>query len=78
MWASEIKGLLASGVIDADPDVRGIDYFFNYFCMPTERTCFETIRMLRRGICARSRMARFRVISIGISIFPTKEREAVV
>jgi asparagine synthase (glutamine-hydrolysing) len=49
LWASEIKGLLASGMLTATADVRGLDYFFNYFCMPSERTCFEGIRMLPPG-----------------------------
>ena len=31
LWCSEIKGLLASGMIEAEPDPRGIDYFFNFF-----------------------------------------------
>ncbi len=53
LWASEVKGLLASGMIDAAPDVRGIDYFFNFFCMPTDRTCFDQIRMLPPGHYAR-------------------------
>jgi asparagine synthase (glutamine-hydrolysing) len=59
MWASEIKALLASGMIHATADVRGIDYFFNYFCMPTERTCFEQIRMLAPGHYARVKDGSF-------------------
>ena len=34
LWASEIKSLLASGLITPRPDVRGLDYFFNFFCSP--------------------------------------------
>ena len=49
LWASEIKSLLASGMIDARPDVRGIDYFFNFFCLPTGRTLFEGIHSVRPG-----------------------------
>jgi asparagine synthase (glutamine-hydrolysing) len=49
LWASEIKGLLASGMVKAEPDPRGIDYCFNFFSMPSERTCFASIRQLPPG-----------------------------
>ncbi len=49
LWASEVKGLFASGLINATPDARAIDYFFNFFSQPPERTCFEGIRMLAPG-----------------------------
>ena len=49
LWSSEIKGLLASGLISPEPDLRGIDYFFNFFSMPNERTCFENIRQIPPG-----------------------------
>ena len=32
LWGSEIKALLASGMIDSRPDRKGIDLFFNTFC----------------------------------------------
>jgi asparagine synthase (glutamine-hydrolysing) len=49
LWASEIKSLLASGMIAPRPDVRGLDYFFNFFCMPTRRTVFEGVQSLPPG-----------------------------
>ncbi|TWT61185.1 asparagine synthase (glutamine-hydrolyzing) [Rubinisphaera italica] len=49
LWSSEIRGLLASGLVKAQPDRLGLDYFFNFFCMPTRRTCFEGIHMLPPG-----------------------------
>ena len=49
LWGSEIKALLASGMIEARPDRRGIDYFFNFFAMSNERTCFEGISSIRPG-----------------------------
>jgi asparagine synthase (glutamine-hydrolysing) len=49
LWASEIKSLLASGMITARPDVRGLDYFFNFFCAPNERTAFEGIHSVPQG-----------------------------
>ncbi len=49
LWASEIKGLLASGLVDAQPDPRGLDYFFNFFSLPKMRTCFAGITSLAPG-----------------------------
>jgi asparagine synthase (glutamine-hydrolysing) len=49
LWSSEIKGLLASGLIKPRPDVRGLDYFFNFFCSPQRRTAFEGIQSLPPG-----------------------------
>src|SRR6516165_9383616 len=49
LWASEIKSLLASGMITARPDVRGLDYFFNFFCAPLRRTFFEGIHSVAPG-----------------------------
>lgn len=49
LWASEIKALLASGMIDAKPDPRGLDYFFNFLCLPNDLTCFAGIRSLPPG-----------------------------
>lgn len=49
LWASEIKGLLASGMIDPRPDRGAIDYFFNFYALPNTRTCFEEINSLPPG-----------------------------
>src|SRR3954447_26109275 len=32
LWGSEIKALLASGMVNARADVRGIDHLFTFFC----------------------------------------------
>ena len=45
LWASEIKGLLASGMMRAEADPGGIDHVFSLFAAGTQRTCF-------RGICS--------------------------
>lgn len=58
LWASEIKGLLASGLISARPDLRGLDYFFNFFCAPQRRTVFEGIQSLPPGHYVRIRDGR--------------------
>jgi asparagine synthase (glutamine-hydrolysing) len=49
LWASEIKSLLASGLVSARPDLRGIDYFFTFFCLPNSRTCFANVQSLAPG-----------------------------
>jgi asparagine synthase (glutamine-hydrolysing) len=59
IWSSEIKGILASGLISARPDPRGIDHVFNFYCMPSERTCFQGIRQIAPGNYLRARDGRF-------------------
>lgn len=49
LWASEAKALLASTLIDAKPDLKSIDFFFNFFCLPNNRSCFENIKSLAPG-----------------------------
>src|SRR5881394_449957 len=49
LFASEIKGLLASGMVPARPDRRGIDHVFTFSAVPGPRTCFEGIQLLTPG-----------------------------
>ena len=49
LWGSEIKALLASGLVAARPDPRGIDHLFTFFCAGTTRTFFEGITSLPPG-----------------------------
>ena len=49
LFASEIKGLLASGMVPAKPDLRGIDHIFTFAAMPGPVTCFEGIQLLSPG-----------------------------
>ncbi|WP_337173947.1 asparagine synthase (glutamine-hydrolyzing) [Paludisphaera sp.] len=49
LWGSEIRALLASGMIDARADRKGLDIFLNTFCAPTSRTFFEGINILSPG-----------------------------
>lgn len=46
LFASEIKGLLASGLVPARPDPRGIDHIFTFSALPGPITCFEGIQLL--------------------------------
>jgi asparagine synthase (glutamine-hydrolysing) len=49
LFASEIKGLLASGMVMAKADLRGLDHIFTFGAMPGPVTCFEGIRLLPAG-----------------------------
>jgi asparagine synthase (glutamine-hydrolysing) len=49
IFGSEIKAILASGLVDARPDLRGINQFFTMMSMPGPVTCFEGIRSLQPG-----------------------------
>jgi asparagine synthase (glutamine-hydrolysing) len=49
LWGSEIKAILSSGMIDARPDRKGIDLFFNTFCAGTTRTFFGGIKSIPPG-----------------------------
>ena len=46
LFASEIKGLLASGMVPARPDLLGIDHVFSFSAVPGPRTLFEGVRLL--------------------------------
>lgn len=46
LFASEIKGLLASGMVPARPDRQGIDHIFTFAAQPGPTTCFEGVRLL--------------------------------
>jgi asparagine synthase (glutamine-hydrolysing) len=49
LFASEIKALLASGLVPAEPDLRGIDHAFTFFSLPGPRTAFAGISALVPG-----------------------------
>jgi asparagine synthase (glutamine-hydrolysing) len=49
LFASEIKALLASGLVEPRPDHRGINHLFTFFALPGPVTCFEGINLLLPG-----------------------------
>ena len=49
LWGSEIKALLASGMVEARPDRKGIDHLLHFFCAGTTRTFFEGIKSIPPG-----------------------------
>lgn len=49
LFASEIKGLLASGLVKPEADLRGIDHIFTFAAMPGPVTCFAGVQLLSPG-----------------------------
>lgn len=49
LFASEIKALLASGLVEAKADVRGLNHLFTFFATPGPVTCFEGVNQLVPG-----------------------------
>ena len=49
LFASEIKALLASGMVTPRADVRGINHLFTFFALPGPVTCFEGVQSLMPG-----------------------------
>jgi asparagine synthase (glutamine-hydrolysing) len=53
LFASEIKGLLASGMVPPRADRKGLDHVFTFSAVPGPRTCFEGVQLLPPGHCLR-------------------------
>jgi asparagine synthase (glutamine-hydrolysing) len=49
LFASEIKALLASGMVEARADPRGINHAFTFFALPGPVTCFAGVNCLLPG-----------------------------
>jgi asparagine synthase (glutamine-hydrolysing) len=49
LLASEIKALLASGLVEPRPDPRGINHVFTFFAQPGPLTCFTGVELLPPG-----------------------------
>src|SRR5690606_36509369 len=49
LFASEIKAILASGLVAAKPDLRGLNHIFTFFAMPGPMTVFDGIQVLLPG-----------------------------
>jgi asparagine synthase (glutamine-hydrolysing) len=49
LFASEIKALLASGMVEAKPEPRGINHLFTFFSLPGPYTCFQGVSYLSPG-----------------------------
>jgi asparagine synthase (glutamine-hydrolysing) len=75
VWASEIKALLASGLLAVRPNLRAIDYFFNFFSMPPRDTGFEGIHFLPPGHFAKIKDGRVNVRAYWDLDFPDNGSE---
>jgi asparagine synthase (glutamine-hydrolysing) len=49
LFASEIKALLATGLVVPEPDPRGLNHAFSFFALPGPVTCFQGVRLLPPG-----------------------------
>src|SRR5207253_1661177 len=49
LFGSEIKAILASGLVAASPDLHGLDQILTFFCMPGRRTAFRSITSVLPG-----------------------------
>jgi len=49
LFASEIKSLLATGMVPSRPDPRGINHVFTFFALPGPLTCFQAVQALIPG-----------------------------
>jgi asparagine synthase (glutamine-hydrolysing) len=49
LFGSEIKAILASGMVPVKADLRGINHLFTFFAMPGPVTCFDGITSLLPG-----------------------------
>jgi asparagine synthase (glutamine-hydrolysing) len=55
LFASEVKGLLASGMVEARPDPCGLDHVLTMLSLPGPRTCFAGVQSLLPGHALRIR-----------------------
>jgi asparagine synthase (glutamine-hydrolysing) len=49
LFASEVKALLASGLVEAKPDPQGINHLFTFYALPGPTTCFAGVQLLPPG-----------------------------
>lgn len=52
VFGSEVKALLASGEINASPDLEGLDEVFTFWAARAPRTSFHGVSQLEPGTCA--------------------------
>jgi len=57
-FGSEIKALLASGLVEPEPDVKGIDHVFTLIGLPAQRTAFREVQAVLPGTYWRCELPR--------------------
>lgn len=75
LWASEIKGLLASGMVPARLDPRGLDYSFTFFSAGGSRSLFEGVTSLAPGSFTRIQSGQISHVSYFEPRFPNRGEE---
>jgi asparagine synthase (glutamine-hydrolysing) len=75
LWGSEVKALLASGLVLARPDPKGIDHLFSFFCAGTSRTFFEGVKSIPPGHYLRIRDGRIELKQYWDLDFPDAGQE---
>ncbi len=75
LWASEIKALLKSGLVEPKPDPKGVDHLFTFFCAGTTRTYFEGVKSIPPGHFLRIQHGRVEVQTYWDLNFPDKGDE---
>ncbi|MDR3636688.1 MAG: asparagine synthase (glutamine-hydrolyzing) [Isosphaeraceae bacterium] len=75
LWGSEIKALLASGMVPARPDPKGVDHLFTFFCAGTTRTYFEGIKSIPPGHYLRIKDGRVELRKYWDLDFPDRGEE---
>ncbi|MEA2631010.1 MAG: hypothetical protein QOE66_1229 [Chloroflexota bacterium] len=58
LWGSEVKALLSSGLVEASPDLKGVDHVFSFFCAGTTRTFFSGVKSIPPGHYLRAKDGR--------------------
>jgi asparagine synthase (glutamine-hydrolysing) len=56
LFASEVRALLASGMVPAEPDLKGLNHVFSFFALPGPTTCFRGVNLLPPGHYLRVRL----------------------
>ncbi len=75
LWGSEVKALLASGMVEPVPDPAGIDHLFTFFCHGTTRTFFQGVKSIPPGHYLKVRDGRIEVVRYWDFDFPDAGQE---
>ncbi len=73
LFASEIKALLASGMVPARADLHGLDHIFTFAALPGPITCFENVQLLRPAHLLQVRSAQEAATQIQIKPYWTMD-----
>ncbi len=77
LWSSEIRGLLASGLVPARPNLRGLDVFFVFFASSPTESMLEGVRSLPPGCLLSARDGRWSLRRYWDLDFPDQGAERV-